>query len=131
MSEEIEPSVGPPSHERILVIMAAVGVLGGIAGAVFDSAGFGLGVVIGTALAFANYYWLKISLQKIFKAAESGERPSMLAGKYFLRYVVLALVVGLIYLTDVVPVIPVILGLGAFGFAVVIDGLIRIATGRK
>ena len=128
MSEEIEPSVGPPSHQRILVIMAVLGVLGGIVGAIFHSAGFGLGVLIGTALAFANYYWLKISLRKIFAAAESGERPRMLAGKYFLRYIVLGLIVALIYATGIVPIVALILGLAGFGFAVVIDGMIRIVS---
>ena len=128
MSEEIEPSVGPPSHQRILVIMALLGVLGGIVGAIFHSAGFGLGVLIGTALAFANYYWLKISLRKIFAAAESGERPRMLAGKYFLRYIVLGLIVALIYATGIVPIVALILGLAGFGFAVVIDGMIRIVS---
>jgi hypothetical protein len=128
MSEEIEPSVGPSSHQRILLIMAALGVAGGVAGAILHSAGFGLGVLIGTALAFANYYWLKISLQKIFKAAESGERPRMLAGRYFLRYIVIGVVVAAIYLTEMVPIIPVILGLAAFGFAVVLEGLIRMSS---
>jgi hypothetical protein len=132
MSEDIEPTaeaaeiIRPPSHERILWIMAILGIGGGIAGFAFKSFGFGLGVLIGTALAFVNYYWLKSSLRKIFSAAESGERPKMLAGKYFLRYIVLAAVVALIYITGLVPIVALILGLAGFGFAVVIEGLIRI-----
>lgn len=128
MSDETEPIGGPPSNERILVIMGAVGVLGGIAGAVLNSLSFGLGVVIGTVLAFANYFWLKHSLRKIFKAAESGERPRMLAGKYFLRYIVLGVVVALIYATGLFPIVAVIFGLAGFGFAVVIDGIIRMVS---
>jgi hypothetical protein len=50
----------------------------------------------------------------------------MLAGKYFLRYVILAIVVALIYATGLLPTVPVIVGLAAFGFAVVVEGLIRI-----
>jgi hypothetical protein len=65
-------------------------------------------------------------LRKIFAAAESGERPRMLAGKYFLRYVVLAIVVAVVYAADLLPIVALILGLGAFAFAVVIEGLIRI-----
>lgn len=132
MGEDFEPSAGqaenfrPVSHERILWIMAAIGVLGGIAGFAFSSLRFGLGILVGTALAFVNYYWLKSSLRKIFAAAESGERPRMLAGKYFLRYVILAIVVAVIYAAGLLPIVAVILGLGAFGFAVVIEGLIRI-----
>ena len=134
MSENTEPSVEqseiatPPSHDRILVIMAVLGVAGGIAGSIFESLAFGIGIVIGTALAFLNYYWLKSSLRKIFEAAKSGERPRMLAGKYFLRYVVLAMIVALIYLTGWVPIVALILGLAGFGFAVVVEGFIRIVS---
>jgi hypothetical protein len=132
MGEDFEPSVDqaenirPVSHERILLIMAILGLAGGIAGFAADSLRFGLGILVGTALAFLNYYWLKSSLRKIFAAAESGERQRMLAGKYFLRYVVLAIVVAVVYAADLLPIVALILGLGAFAFAVVIEGLIRI-----
>jgi hypothetical protein len=132
MGEDFEPSadqaenIRPVSHERILLIMAILGLAGGIAGFAASSLRFGLGILVGTALAFLNYYWLKSSLRKIFAAAESGERPRMLAGKYFLRYVVLAIVVAVVYAADLLPIVALILGLGAFAFAVVIEGLIRI-----
>ena len=134
MSEDFEPSaeeagiVRQPSHDRILVIMAVLGLAGGIAGFAFSSFRFGLGILIGTGLAFVNYYWLKSSLRKIFSAAESGERPRMLAGKYFLRYIILAAVVAMIYITDLLPIVALILGLAGFGFAVVIEGLIRMVS---
>jgi len=132
MGEDIEPTaesveiIQPPSHERILWIMAVLGVIGGIAGFAFMSLAFGLGVLIGTGLAFVNYYWLKSSLRKIFSAAESGERPRMLAGKYFLRYIILAAIVAIIYTAGLVPIVALILGMAGFGFAVVIEGFIRI-----
>lgn len=134
MGDDIEPTaeaveiIQPPSHERILWIMAALGVGGGIAGFAFKSLNFGLGILIGTALAFVNYYWLKSSLRKIFGAAESGEKPRMLAGKYFLRYIVLAAVVAGIYVSGILPIVALILGLAAFGFAVVVEGFIRIVS---
>lgn len=134
MSDDIEPTadaveiVQPPSHERILWIMAVLGVAGGIAGFAFKAFDFGLGILIGTALAFVNYYWLKSSLRKIFSAAESGEKPRMLAGGYFLRYIVLGIVVAVIYIAGLVPIVALILGLAGFGFAVVIDGIIRMVS---
>jgi hypothetical protein len=135
MSEDLEPTahkadtVGPPSHERLLWIMGGLGMAGSIAGSVFSSFKFGLGILVGTGLAFANYYWLKRSLRTIFSTAEAGERPRMLAGKYFLRYLVLGSVVAVIYAADLLSAVGLILGLGAFGFAVVADGLIRIFQG--
>src|SRR4029453_989727 len=110
MSEEFEPSETPaftgpePSNRRILVTMAVLGVAGGIAGIVFSSFRFGLGFWVGTALCFSNYFWRQSSLRKIFSAAESGERPRMLAGKYFLRYIVLGLVVAVIYAAGLLPI---------------------------
>src|SRR5688500_6243936 len=131
MSEDTEPTaeqsekIRPISHERILYIMAVLGIAGGIVGFAFVSFAFALGVLIGAGLAFLNYYWLKKSLRKIFAAAETGEKPRMLAGKYFLRYVALAAVVAVIYMTGWVPIVALILGLGGFGFAVVIEGIVR------
>ncbi|MEP6704803.1 MAG: ATP synthase subunit I [Acidobacteriota bacterium] len=132
MSENIEPTakateiIRPPSHERILWIMALLGIAGGIAGFAFITFGFGLGIIVGTILAFVNYYWLKSSLRKIFSAAEIGEKPKMLAGKYFVRYIILGIVIAVIYITGMLPIVPVVLGLAAFGFAVVVEGFIRI-----
>jgi len=131
MSEDFEPSAAaskdalPPSNDRILWIMGIIGAGGAIAGAVASSFRFGLGIFLGTLLAFVNYFWLKSSLRRIFSAAATGERPRMLAGKYFLRYIVLAAVVAAIYATDLVPIVALILGLAAFGFAVVVEGLMR------
>lgn len=133
MSDEIEPvvpveqAIVPISHRRILVIMAVIGLGASIAGATLISVSFGAGVVIGSVLGFINYYWLKVSLKKIFdKAAETSERPRLLGLKYFARYIVLAACVAIIYATGIVSAVGVILGMGGFGFAVVIEGILRI-----
>lgn len=133
MSDEIEPvvteeqAIVPLSHRRILVIMAVIGLAGSIAGAAFVTLSFGAGVLIGSFLAFVNYYWLKVSLKKIFDlAAETGERPRLLALKYFARYIVLGSIVAILYATGTVSIAGVILGMGGFGFAVVIEGILRI-----
>lgn len=120
----------PISHDRILAIMAFLGVLGSIIGAAFVSIGFGLGVFVGSVLAFVNYFWLKTSLKQIFElAAETGERPRLLGLKYFARYLVLGVIVAAIYVTGAISITGVILGLAGFGFAVVLEGLIRIFAG--
>ena len=114
------------SHSRILAAMAAIGFLGSLAGTVFGSVAFGIGVLLGTVLALLNYFWLRRSLERIFAAAVIGEMPSLLGLRYFLRYLLLGGVVGLVYATGVVPVAAVILGLGTFAFAVVAEGFFRI-----
>ncbi|HBE82148.1 MAG TPA: ATP synthase subunit I [Pyrinomonadaceae bacterium] len=132
MRDENEPlrspaeGVMPDSHRRILILMGTLGVIGSIAGGSFVSPLFGGGVLIGIGLAFVNYYWLKYSLRRVFENAADGERPKVSAIRYLARYFSLALVIAVIFATDLVPIIAVILGLAGFGFAVVAEGIIRI-----
>lgn len=132
MSDDLQPvedqqSIMPISHQRILVIMAVLGVLGGIAGFAFVSSSVGFGVLIGSFLAFVNYYWLKVSLKKVFdNAAADGEKPRLLALRYFTRYLVLGCIIAIFYATEAVSIVGLILGMAGFGFAVVVEGFIRI-----
>lgn len=133
MSDKPEPSasanesVKPLSHGRILKLMAVLGLAGGVLGAIFVSGPFGAGVIVGVLLAFANYYWLRHSLKKVFAAAvATGERPRFLGLKYIGRYLILAAVVAVLYATEAVSIVGLILGMGSFGFAVVFEGLFNI-----
>jgi hypothetical protein len=121
-----EQSLMPPAHGRILLIMGVLGAAGCIAGAVFHSFGFGAGILLGSTLAFVNYYWLKVSLKRIFDEAGEGERPKISALRYISRYLTLGAVIAVIYVSGVLPIVAVILGLAAFGFATVVEGFIRI-----
>jgi hypothetical protein len=123
-ADTLEPM--QPTHNRILVIMAVLGLLGAIAGAIFHSIGFGIGILIGIVLAFANYYWLRHSLKKVFDDAAEGEKPKISAIRYILRYLTLAIIVAIIFALGILPIVAVILGMAGFGFAVVVDGIIRI-----
>jgi hypothetical protein len=132
MGDDFEPSdsaytnAHPPSNRRILWIMGIIGIGGSLAGAAYVSVGFGVGVLIGTVFAFLNYYWLQRSLKAMFGALAAGEQPRMLAGKYFLRYLVLGAVLAVVYAVEPFPVGALILGMAGIGFAVVIEGFIRI-----
>ena len=128
-ADTLEPM--QPTHNRILVLMAILGVLGAIAGAIFHSIGFGIGILVGIILAFANYYWLRHSLKKVFADAAEGEKPRISAIRYILRYLTLAVVVAIIFALGILPIVAVILGMGGFGFAVVVDGIIRIFQGAE
>ncbi len=136
MSDETESSappqndVKPLSHSRILKLMGVIGLAGTVLGSLFVSLYFGLGVLAGSVLAFANYYWLKFSLKKLFDLArETGQKPRLLGLKFFGRYLALAAVVSVLYAADAVSIIGLILGMGSFGFAVVFEGIIRIFSG--
>lgn len=133
MSEETEPvaperNIAELSHRRILILMAVLMVLGSLAGFIFVGARFGTGILIGGFLAFANYFWLKRSLRTIFEKAKEGGKPRLFALGYIVRYLVFGFVVGMIYLSQAIPVTAVIAGLGSFAIAVVIEGILRIYT---
>ena len=114
------------SHTRILRVMAVVVILGTIAGFLFIDKSFGWGILIGGVLSFLNYYWLKKSLKDIFSQVREGSRPSFLTLNYFLRYIGLGLAIWILYEIKAVSIIAVLLGMGTFAFAIVIEGLIII-----
>lgn len=116
----------PLTHQRILIVMAAVAIAGVLLGLIFVSRQFGLGVLIGGILSFVNYYWLKFSLKKIFERAADGGKPRFLGLRYLLRYLILGAVLMVIFLTKTIPVVAVIAGLASFAVAVVVEGFIRI-----
>ena len=124
--ETVEDTVQPITHRRILSVMAVCVLVGTILSFVFGSWQFGLGFLFGGILSFINYYWLKISLKKVFDSAEADEKPRVSATKYMLRYFVFGGLLVLIYLTKTVPVASVILGLASFAFAILIEAFIRI-----
>jgi hypothetical protein len=132
MSGNSEPSIAEQetiaqlSHKRILFIMGIVAVLGGFAGFIFVSHDFGLGFLLGGILSLINYYWLKKSLKGIFDKAITGDKPRFLATRYFLRYVSFGAVLTIVYLTEIVPVVAVLLGLASFALAIIIEAVIRL-----
>jgi len=132
MGENIDPlttegSVKPITNRSILVVMVGVVIAGAIAGSIFGGKSFGFGVLFGGVLAFTNYFWLERSTRAIFQP-DAMASTGILAAKYILRYAAIGLVVWLVYLTGAFPVPAVIIGLSAFAFAVVVQGLKNIFT---
>lgn len=122
-----EQQPAPISHRRILWTMGLVAVVAGLAGFTFISWQFGLGVILGGILSFINYYWLKVSLKRLFdNAVAHGEKPRFLAVRYFARYLTLGAILTIVFLTKTVPVVAVIAGLSSFALAIVIEGFIRL-----
>lgn len=115
-------------HRRILAIMGLLGAVSGIACMAFVSVRFGLGILLGIAVAFVNYFWLKRSLKKLVENTTEGEKPRISTLRYLGRYLVLGTVIAIVYVSEIVPIVPFMLGIAGFGFAVVADGLIRIFT---
>ena len=135
MSENSEPitteqeTLPPLSHRRILWTMGVVIFIATILFTFFVSWQFGLGFAIGEILAFLNYYWLKVSLKRIFdKVTSSEEKPRFITLNYFLRYLAIGTFIYIVYLTEFVPIVAVLLGLCVFAAAIVIEGFLRILS---
>lgn len=124
--ETVEDAVQPITHRRILTVMAFCVAVGTFLSFILVSGEFGFGFLFGGILSFINYYWLKVSLKKVFEGAAADEKPRVSATKYMLRYAVFGGLLLLIYLTRAVPIAAVILGLASFAFAIMIEAFIRI-----
>lgn len=112
------------------MILAVLSVGGSIAGAALVSARFGLSLLVGCVLAFVNYYWMQRSLKKIFSKAAEGNKPSFLGAGYFIRYLVLGCVVAFFYVSQLLSVAGILIGMAGFGFAVLIEGFLRVFNTR-
>ena len=125
--EIVQPQPPPISHRRILWTMALVAVAGSLAGFLLVSRQFGVGVILGGILSFINYYWMKVSLKRLFdNAIAHGEKPRFLAVRYFARYATLGAILTVVFLTETIPVVAVIAGLASFAGAIMIEGFIRL-----
>lgn len=136
MGDEFEPlradSTLPPrlSHRRILFLMAGMITAGTLIGGALVSGRFGGGVLTGGTVAFLNYFWQRSSTRTIFERAATGEPPTLLSIKYIFRYLMIGAVVAFFYITGALPITAVILGLAAFTFAVVAEGILSIFLKR-
>ncbi len=134
MSEDSEPvieerNVQELSHKRINILMIVTAFLGSLASFIFVSPSFGIGVLIGGILSLINFYWLGKSLKGIFeKVVRDGEKPPFIGANYIFRYLVFGLALTIVYITHVVPIVSVLLGLLSFAVAITIEGFIRLAA---
>lgn len=128
ITDELE-TPPPLPHTRILLLTAGCVLIGSVLSFIYADLRFAIGFLIGGVLSIVNYYWLKVSLKKVFERINGGaEKPKFLAGRYILRYGFLGLVLMIVYLTKSVPVVSVLLGLVSFAFAIFLEGLIRLFT---
>jgi hypothetical protein len=119
-------TVATISHRRLLIEMAVLIALGAFVGFIFGGKRFGFGVLLGGALAFLNYYWLKRSTAAIFEKAFAGSTGRFVSLRFISRYIAVGLVIVAVHFSGLMPATAVIAGLAAFAIAVVVDGFISI-----
>lgn len=132
-SAQMDPEGGQPlepiSHRRIMVLMGAIALIGSAVALVFGSAAFASGLLLGGALSLIGYLWLKGSLATMFERAVAGELTQFHAARFFLRYALMGAALYVIYRSEAVPMIAVLLGLASFAGAVIIEGFSKALSG--
>lgn len=127
------------AERRIGALTIWLGAVGAAFAAVQFSPQAGLGVAVGTALAWLNYHWLRQALDAVRDAAVAQRQPEAPAAeavaakkakvgwkngaKLLGRYALIAVVVYVIVAFLAVPVLSVLAGLFALGAATIVEGI--------
>jgi len=111
------------SESRISWLTLVLGFLAALPVAVFHSPVWGLGILIGSALAWLNFRWLKQGLDALTAAAtaqQPNETVRVPVATYFkalFRYALIALCIYVIFKYLHVPALSMVCGLCALGAA--------------
>jgi ATP synthase I chain len=115
----------------------ATGCAASLATAALKSPRWGIGIAIGTVLAWLNFRWLDQGVSAIVVAAQAQEgepKPKVPPGtflKFVLRYALIGVAAYVTVVYFAVPVVAVVTGLLALGAAAVIEGLFEIISRRN
>ena len=87
------------------------------------------GLLLGGLLSFFNHHWLRTSLAAVFNGAGHSRRVKgsrLVAARYVLRYLVVALVVAAAYVFNLVSIGATIAGLCSFAAAIMLEALTQL-----
>jgi len=118
-------SEGAALERRLLRGMCVVVVLSVLVSLLFAPWRVTTGLLLGGILSFFNHHWLRTSLAAVFNGA--GRKGSRLvAARYVLRYLVVALVVAAAYTLNLVSIGATIAGLCSFAAAIMLEALTQL-----
>ena len=129
---EVEASPGRATERRIAWLTLALGFSAGAIVVLIGHARWGAGLVIGTALAWLNYRWLRRGVNTFVfasKVQSGSEKPQVPIGTYFLmlfRYGLIAFAVYVIFAYLKVPLLSMVLGLCALAVAAIVASVYEI-----
>jgi len=121
------------SETRISQLTLLIGLLAAIPVGFLRSPRFGVGIFIGSILAWLNFRWLKQGLDALTAAITARRKGKVPIGTYFkamFRYGLIALIAYVIFKYLKVPALSMILGLCALGAATIAVSVYEILRPR-
>jgi hypothetical protein len=85
-----------------------------------------IGLILGGALSFLNYFWLKSSLRSLFEKVGAGKGGKFSASFYIIRYAVIAVVIFAAAQLRLASVAAMLVGLLSFAFAILLEAVIQL-----
>jgi small-conductance mechanosensitive channel len=120
-----ETATGARTERRISWLTLLIGLLAGLLVGVLRNPMWGVGLGIGTLLAWLNFRWLRRGLNALVQASEAqadAEKPRVPIRSYFgmlFRYGLIAAAVYVIFEFLRIPILSMIVGLCALGAATI------------
>jgi ATP synthase I chain len=145
MTETPLPSPDPAFHEivharysrRILAFTLIFGFAAAIVLAFVKSGRWGIGIAVGTALAWLNYLWLDQALGGLVASATAQEGapkpvvPFSLYAKFIGRYLLIGITLYVIVVFFRVPILACLVGLLALGSGTIAAALYDVFSGNN
>ena len=114
------------SETRLLATMCAVLIFFVAASLFLWNLDVTVGLILGGALSFLNYYWLKKSLRSLFDRVTDGTGGGFSASFYIFRYAVIGVVIAAAAKLHLASVAAMLVGLLSFAFAILLEAVIQL-----
>jgi ATP synthase I chain len=130
-------AIGAATERRIAWLTLVIGAAAAVAGLAARGRLWGLGLAIGTLLAWLNFRWLARGLDALVAASTTqtgAPKPRVPVSAYFFavfRYTLIALAVCVIFKLLYVPLVSMILGLCALGAAAIAASVYELVRPSK
>lgn len=114
------------SERRLLVTMSVILIAMVAVSIFFANSDVTVGLILGGALSFLNYFWLKNSLRSLFEKVGTGSGGKFSASFYIIRYAVIAVVIFAAAQLHLASVAAMLVGLLSFAFAILLEAVIQL-----
>jgi ATP synthase I chain len=122
MSEETKPFVAETTavEKRLWRFLIISLVLECVLSLILADLKFMFGIIVGGSLAMFNFYLLQNSVRGFWNT-----QSNSFAIKFFLRYVIIGLVIWLFFYLQIVSITSVLLGFSSFAAALMLEAIVQ------